>query len=309
MAATSILPTLVRLTVCAALAILRPMEKIAVIADIHGNLAALHAMLEELDAWSPDLVIVAGDTVNRGPLSGPCLALVMERAAAHGWQVIRGNHERYVLSFDHERRRPDFPSSGPHYELSRSIAWTHAQVADRLETIAAMPEQLRFELDGASLAVFHASVRHDRDGLMRHTPDDELRQQIDSSVSIFCTAHTHMPFTRRLGQTLVVNVGSVGLPFDGDRRAAYARLTRERAGWQATVVRVPYDVAATERAFRESGMLDAAGAHGHLMLRELQTGHSLLFDFVPAYHERILAGSIGLDEAVSEFLARRERAA
>lgn len=285
------------------------MEKIAILADIHGNLAALHALIEDLERWSPDLIVVAGDTVNRGPLSGECLELTVRMAAERGWHLLRGNHERYVLSYDHERRRPDFPSSGPYYELSRIIAWTHAQVAHRVELIAALPEQLRVELGDASLVVYHASVRHDRDGLMARSSDDELRRQIDPAASIFCAAHTHMPFTRRLDGTLVVNVGSVGLPFDGDRRAAYARLTRGRGGWEARIVRLPYDLAATERAFRESGMLAAVGAHGHLMLRELQTGTSLLFDFVPAYHERILAGSISVDEAVSEYLARLGRAA
>jgi predicted phosphodiesterase len=285
------------------------MEKIAILADIHGNLAALHAIIADLDIWSPDLVIVAGDTVNRGPLSGDCLDLVLRMAAERGWRLLRGNHERYVLSYEHERNQPHFPRSGPHYELSRVIAWTHAQVADRIATIAAMPEQLRLDLDVGPLAIYHASTRHDRDGLTRRSSDDELRRQIDPTAAIFCAGHTHVPFVRRLGATLVVNVGAVGLPFDGDRRAAYARLTRRRQGWSATIMRLPYDVAATERAFHESGMLDAIGPHGRLMLRELQTGRSLLFDFIPTYYDRILAGELSIDEAVGKFLAAVEHAA
>ncbi len=285
------------------------MEKIAVLADIHANLVALHALLEDLDRWSPDLVIVAGDIINRGPRPRECLELTLRLAAERGWRLLRGNHERYVLSYDADRRRPDFPTSGPRHELIRGIAWTHSQVAGHIATIAALPESLRLDLGGATMAVYHASTRHDRDGLYRDTPAARLREQIDPAVAIFCAGHTHMPFTRRLGGTLVVNAGSAGLPFDGDRRAAYARLTKGRAGWRARIVRLAYDYAAAERDFRESGMLEAAGAHGPLMLRELQTGTSLLFDFVPAYHERILAGAIGADEAVREFLAQRDRAA
>ena len=285
------------------------MEKIAVLADIHANLAALHALLEDLDRWSPDRVVVAGDTVNRGPRPRECLDLVLRLAAERGWRLLRGNHERYVLSYDQERRRPDFPTSGPRHELIRGIAWTHAQLAGHVATIAAMPESLRLDLGGATMAVYHASARHDRDGLERGAPAATLREQIDPAAEIFCAGHTHVPFARRLGGTLVVNVGSVGLPFDGDRRAGHARLTRGRGGWRARIVRLAYDYTAAERDFRESGMLEAAGAHGPLMLRELQTGRSLLFDFVPAYHERILAGAIGADEAVREFLARVERAA
>lgn len=285
------------------------MDKIAILADIHGNLAALQALVEELETWSPDLVVVAGDTVNRGPRSAACLELVLAMAAERGWRLLRGNHERYLLTVQQERDRPHFPTSGPRYELIRGLMWTYDQVAHRLPAVAALPEQLQVDLGDATLAVYHASLRHDRDGLTSNSSDDELRGQIDPSVAIFCGAHTHVPFTRRLGDTLVVNVGSVGLPFDGDRRAAYARLTRGRSGWEARIVRLPYDVAAAERAFHESGMLEAAGAHGPIMLRELQTGTSLLFDFVPAYHDRIIAGAISPDDAVREFLARYDRAA
>lgn len=278
------------------------MEKIAILADIHGNLAALQAVIADLDAWVPDLVIVAGDTVNRGPLSRACLDLVLRMVAERNWRLLRGNHERYVLNYDHERDRPDFPSSGPLYELSRVIAWTHGQVAEHVATIAALPEHLQLELDLGRLAVYHASTRHDRDGLTRRSSEAELRAQIDVTAAVFCAGHTHVPFVRQLDQTLVVNVGAVGLPFDGDRRAAYARLTRQRAGWTATIMRLAYDVEATVRACHTSGMLAAVGPHGRLMLREIQTGQSLLFDFIPSYHRRVMAGELSIEAAVSEYL-------
>lgn len=283
--------------------------KIAVLADIHGNLAALQAVIADIERWSPELVLVAGDIVNRGPESGACLDLTLQMAAERGWRMIRGNHERYVLNFELARRRPDFPSSGPNYELSRMTRWSHRQVAAKLDIIEQLPEQLRVDLGGETLALYHASLRHDRDGIEAASQDELLRAQIDGSAALFCVGHTHVPLTRRLGGTLVVNVGSVGLPFDGDTRAAYARLTRGRGGWQAQIVRVAYDVAATARVFVESGMLEAVGAHAQIMLRELQTGRSLLFDFVPTYHERVLAGAISLDEAVREYLGEGSLAA
>lgn len=283
--------------------------KIAALADIHGNLAALHAILEDLERWSPDLVIVAGDTVNRGPQSDSCLELVLRMQAERGWLVIRGNHERYVLQYDRDRLRPDFPTSGPRHEIIRPIIWAHRQVADRIATIAALPERLTVDLGEEALVVYHASVRHDRDGISRGNSDAELRERIDPTAAIFCVGHTHTPLTRRLDGTLVVNVGSVGLPFDRDTRAAYARITRGRAGWGAQIVRVPYDVGATVRAFAHSGTLEAVGAHAPMMLREIETGRSLIFDFVPAYHERIVAGALSLDEAVREYLGRVDRAA
>ncbi len=113
---------------------------IAVLADIHANPAALHAVIEDVESWSPDLVIVAGDMVGRGPLPRACLELVLRMRDERGWQVIRGNHERYVLVFEQERQRPDFPTSGPQYEVSRMAAWTHSQVADMIPQITELPE-------------------------------------------------------------------------------------------------------------------------------------------------------------------------
>lgn len=283
--------------------------KLAVLADIHANLAALHAVIEDLERWSPDMVIVAGDIISRGPLSRECLDLVLQMRDERGWHVIRGNHERYMLTFDEERRRPDFAANRAQLELNRIIAWVHSQVADRIPVIAALPERLTLEVEGERIAVYHASVRHDRDGIYRQTSVEEVRSQIDPEAAVFCVGHTHMPLVRRVDTTLVVNAGSVGLPFDGDTRAAYARLTRRRSGWHAQIVRLPYDMAMTERAFAATGMLEAVGAYGPLILRELRSARSILFDFIPTYHERIVSGTISLDEAVRDFLIRIERAA
>lgn len=137
--------------------------KIAVLADIHANLAALQAVIEDLDGWNPDLVVVADD-------------LVLHMEAACGWRVIRGNHERYVLNYEHEMRRPELPRSGPRYELSRIVGWAHGQVAQQLDRVAALPEQLRIGLGDEALAVYHASLRHDRDGDTRALPPADCRR-------------------------------------------------------------------------------------------------------------------------------------
>ena len=67
--------------------------KIAVLSDIHGNLPALEAVTEHLEKWSPDIVILNGDIVNRGPLSKECLDFVLQKP----WHIIKGNHEEFVI--------------------------------------------------------------------------------------------------------------------------------------------------------------------------------------------------------------------
>lgn len=167
--------------------------KIAILADIHANLAALHAVVEDINSWAPDAVIVAGDMVNRGPQSDACLALTLRLRDERGWRVIAGNHERYMLHYAADLAAGKVPASGPRYEFSRLISWAYAQVAGSLPAIAALTDRLALATPAGALRVMHASVRHDRDGMMASASDDELREQIDPAAAVFCVGHTHMP--------------------------------------------------------------------------------------------------------------------
>jgi predicted phosphodiesterase len=279
--------------------------KIAVLADIHANLAAFETVLDDLERWQPDAVIVAGDTLNRGPQSPECLQLALQLAREQGWLLMQGNHEEYLLRYDHDHRKPEFPTSGPRYEVTSNIRWTYWQLGGNVAPFADWP--LLLDLDFAEqglLSVRHASTLHNRDGLLAYQDEAYLRERIVQNARVFCVGHTHMPFVRMVGATLLVNVGSVGLPFDGDTRAGYARLTYHQNNWQAEVVRLRYDLAAALRAFDESGLPEGVGAIAPIMRRELATGQSIMFDFVNEFHSPILAGELSIGEAVRLFTAR-----
>lgn len=279
--------------------------KIAVLADVHANLAALQTVVADIEPWTPDQVIIAGDTVNRGPQSAECLALLSGLASERGWLLMQGNHEEYVIRYAHDHTSPGFPTSGPRYEVLRTIAWTYRQMVGAIDQLARLPDRIDLDLGVAGLfSVRHASTRHNRDGILLRQSDDELRERIVTEATVFCTGHTHMPFVRQLDPTLLVNVGSVGLSFDGDTRAAYARLTYGRQGWQADIVRLPYDLAAALRAFDTSGMAEGVGAISPIMRRELATGCSLMFDFVNEFHGPILSGDLSIAEAAKIFTDR-----
>ncbi|NJN15080.1 MAG: metallophosphoesterase family protein [Oscillochloris sp.] len=283
--------------------------RIAVLADIHSNLIALEAVVADIEAWSPDIVIVAGDVVNRGPDARDCLLRILQLRAERGWRVIRGNHEGYVLRYDRDHRLPEFATAGPRRDMANMTVWTHGQLIDLIAEIAALPEELRLDLPQGPLVIYHASIRHNRDGINRNTAPDLLRAQIDPAAAVFCVGHTHVPLITQIDRTLVVNCGSVGLSFDGDTRPAYARLRLMDGRWQAQIRRVNYNLAAAQERYRASGMLEMVGPIGSLMLRELQTAHSYIFDFVPAYRDKVLSGVISLSEAVEDFLHSYHRAA
>jgi predicted phosphodiesterase len=278
--------------------------KLAVLADIHGNLVALAAVADDIARWSPDRVVVAGDIVNRGPCSDSCLQFVLDRVAAEGWGVIRGNHEDYVINV---ARHPELEPPGLEGAVRENVRWTRRQLGEAVELLPRLPERVSLEgPDGGELRVVHASMRHNRDNILVDTPDDLLRLQIAPAPAALVVGHTHRPLVRTVDQTLVVNVGSVGLPFDGDERASYGRL-EWREGWAARIERVPYDRERAMRDFAASGYLDQSGPIAALVYDEFLTARPRLFTFVERFREPVLAGSLSPEQAVRAYLTELGR--
>lgn len=275
--------------------------KLAVLADIHANLAALETVVGHLDAWGPDRVVVAGDIVNRGPRPLDCLRLVQARERSEGWLTVIGNHEEYVIA----QSRPDAPRAGPAFEVFQSSYWTYQQLGCDVAPLEAMPFQQSLALaDGTEARFVHASARGTRDGIFPDTPDEVLVKQIGRPhVPLFCVGHTHWPLIRWLDGTLVVNAGAVGMPFDGDRRASYAQITWHGNRWHAEVVRLPYDWERSEQDFRQTGFLDEGGPLAKLMLVELQRAGSQLYGWANTYERAVMAGELTVEASVERYLA------
>ena len=274
--------------------------KVAIISDIHGNMPALAAVTADLDQWQPDHVIVNGDVVNRGPLSGDCLAFIRQRQQTDGWQMVRGNHEDYVL----DCASGELADSGPSYEINRFAYFAYAQLNGRTDTLANLPDTVGLTApDGSELRATHASMRHNRDGIYPKTTDDELRAQIAPAPVVFVTAHTHRPLIRRIDDTLVVNVGAVGSPFDGDRRACYGRFAwTPTTGWEAELRRVSFDTERVERDYVDSGFLEEGGPLAQLMLVELRRAGGLIYRWASRYQDAVLKGDISITASVRDLL-------
>jgi predicted phosphodiesterase len=275
------------------------MKKIAVLVDIHANQVAFKAVLADIEAWDPDEVVLAGDVVNRGPRPAECLLLAEKLERERGWRLVRGNHEDYVLFVS----KPGAPLSGIELEVHRGSYWTFCRLGGDISTLEAMPfQQSLAGPDGREVRIVHASMRGNRDGIFPETRDLTLRKQIDPPPAVFVSGHTHRPLVRRLGETLVVNTGSAGLPFDLDHRPAYARLSWSEMGWEAEIVRVPYDLEAAVADFFTTGFIPEAGPLADLVLVELREARSQLFQWACLFQERCLAGELSMEASVKAFL-------
>lgn len=211
--------------------------RVAAIYDIHGNLPALEAVLQESRQAEVDQVVVGGDVLP-GPMPRETLACLLDLDIPI--RFIQGNGDRAVL----EQRAGRDP--GPLPESVREILrWTAQQLDPEHERLlAGWPGTLRVEIRGLGAVLFcHATPRSDTEIFTRLTPEDRLLPAfagIDASL-IVC-GHTHMQFDRMIGRTRIVNAGSVGMPY-GEPGAYWLLL-----GPDVQLRRTPYDLArATER--------------------------------------------------------------
>lgn len=240
---------------------------VAILADVHGNLPALEAVLTDAARCGIREVVVAGDLVGFGASPNA----VVDRLVAAGATLLRGNHEADYVGGHADpalrarwRANPDVAA----------MAWYLDHLgAERAALLVGLPD--RHWLDPATL-VTHGSPRHVRDEIRAETPADVLAAMFAGvPARLTFSGHTHRPVIRAAPYGRAVNVGSVGDPLDGDPRAAYAAATRPARSadgdWAVEIVRVPYDVEAAIAGYAGvAGMRDTTFAA--LMARQLRTG-------------------------------------
>ncbi len=182
--------------------------RVAAIYDIHGNLPALQAVLQEIRQAQVDHIVVGGDVVP-GPMPRETLMCLQDLGIPA--QFIYGNGEVAVL----EQMAGRDPTAVP--EQHRSvIRWTAQQLSPEHEQLmAGWPKTLQVEIPGLGQVMFcHATPRNDNECFTRLTPEDRLLPVFEGlGLPVVVCGHTHMQFDRMIGSTRVVNAGSVGMPF------------------------------------------------------------------------------------------------
>ncbi len=201
--------------------------RLAVLYDIHGNLTALEAVLAEARAAGAEGYLVGGDLAMLGPDPVGCVAAVQALGAA----LVQGNTDRYIA--EGRRENP-------------AVAWAVDELGpERVEWLGSLPDGQT--LDDSRVLAVHASPRGDEDGIDEAMPEAEvaalLEEHLPDAVELLLVGHTHVQFLRRIRRFTLANPGSVGFPFDGDDRAAWALLEDGRVELR----RSAYDVSETLR--------------------------------------------------------------
>jgi predicted phosphodiesterase len=222
--------------------------RVAVLSDLHGVLPAVEAVLAEPDVAAADRIVLIGDLA-----AGPQPVETLDRLAALGEQAVwvRGNADRWMAILA-AGGRVDVPDP--------VIPWAADQLRpDQVERLASLPLSVTLELSGLGPALFcHGTPRDDEEVVLVDSRPQrwaEVFAGVDEQVRTVVCGHTHMPFVRLADRRLVVNPGSVGMPYGG--AGAHWALLGGPSGVSLRVTGFDLD-AACERIAAESAYPGAA---------------------------------------------------
>ena len=218
--------------------------RVAVLADIHGNLPALEAVLAEPDVAAADRIVLLGD-IALGPMPAESLGVLAALGERAVW--VHGNCEREVVTAYDGKSLP-----GPNADGARATAALLDQ--HHRDLLDGLPLTVAMDVDGLGPALFcHATPRRDDEFVLVDSPLAVWRRALDGvSEPLVVMGHTHMPFDRLVDGRRVVNPGSVGMSY-GAPGACWALL-----GPTVALRRTVYDVDAAAARIGASGHPDAA---------------------------------------------------
>src|ERR1700730_13051153 len=216
--------------------------RVAAIADIHGNLPALEAVLADIAREDVELIVVCGDVAS-GPM--PVESIEVLRALPNA-RFVQGNADRELVT--------TFDKGAPTTGDGEAGDWCALQVsrAER-DFLASFLTTVPVEVDGLGRVMFcHGSPRSDEEMMTIETPAARLRELTAGvNAAVIVCGHTHMPFDRRVGTLRIINPGSVGMPY-GEAGAHWALL-----GPAVELRRTDYDREAAAERIRRSAWPEA----------------------------------------------------
>ena len=224
-------------------------RRIALLSDIHGNLPALEAVLEDARRNGAEEVWNLGDFLGYAPFPNEVVEMLCGVDATN----VIGNYDQKVLAFRQKQgrwKRTKMP------EKYAAFQWNDEHLSGRTRAfLESLPEQVRLDIGGMTVLLVHGSPADIEEPLGAETPERRLAELAAlATADVVVCGHSHEAFVRREDRTWFVNPGSAGRPEGGDWRASYALL--EFAGDKLKVGhrRVAYDIDRVARAVHAAGL-------------------------------------------------------
>jgi putative phosphoesterase len=220
--------------------------KIAFISDIHGNALALDAVLHDIKSQEIDKIYVLGDLCYRGPEPKRSLDLIR----ALDTEVIKGNADEWVVRGILDGEVP----SKVIEMMNEERQWTVSKLEQTdIDYLKALPTQISCKFNNIEIFGFHATPESMFDVVLPHEDDaaleTRLMQSTNAQINIY--AHIHKPYIRYINGKIIMNIGSVGLPFDGMTKASYGIVEVEDDGFETSIRRISYDIEKVVELYKE----------------------------------------------------------
>jgi putative phosphoesterase len=228
------------------------MERITIISDIHANIHALEAVLQDIHEQGFENVYCLGDLVGYGVYPNQ----VVERIRSEQIPTIMGNYDQGVGS-DSDDCGCAYRDAFSEALGKRSIAWSNQHTsAENKAFLRGLVSQIPLDIGKLRVLLVHGSPRKINEYLFEDRRDASLERLMDTAgADVLVCGHTHLPYHRVLPSgRQVINAGSVGKPKDGDPRACYLTLAMVDGKLVSNFRRIPYPVDQAAAAIHDTEM-------------------------------------------------------
>ena len=244
-------------------------SRIAVFSDVHGNVHALRAVLDDIRMASVERTYCLGDVVGYGAFPNEVIELLDNEKIA----TVMGNYDEGT-GFDRDECGCAYRDAEHRRLGDLSFRWTKAHVKrGNKELLQNYRSEIRFSAAGLRFLLVHGSPRRINEYLFEDRPDSTFQRIAESAdADVIVCGHTHKPYVKEVGGVTFINDGSAGYPKDGDPRACYALVDVTDGRPSVTFKRIAYDAAAAAAAIRrQDGLPDQFAdefEHGGIAIAE-----------------------------------------
>ena len=234
--------------------------RVAVISDIHSNIYALQAVLEDIETRQVDKIFCAGDLVGYTPFPNKVIELIREEEIT----TVQGNYDEAVGN-EKVVCGCDYDTEVEQKIGSASMNFTIVETTDQnKQFLRELPSEFTFDLGELSVLLVHGSPRRLNEYLYAGSEQlKEVAAEVEEDILI--CGHTHLPYHRVVAGCHVVNVGSVGKPKHGNSNGVYTIIEAEADQVQAEFIEVPYPVEKVTAKIKATELADE-------MIEILETG-------------------------------------
>ncbi len=236
-------------------------QQFAVFSDVHGNLPALEAVLGDVQTRGVAGPLCLGDLVGYGPWPNEVAEVIRER----GIPCLMGNYDQGI-GFATGDCGCVYRTAAQRAEGAASLEWTTRAVNDETRAfLRSLEDRFLLVTPAGELLAVHGSPRRINEYLFEDRPASAMERMARAYTHpAILFGHTHLPYARRVAETIFVNVGSAGRPKDGDWRACYAVIDPQAYGTDgfARFVRVPYDYARLQAGLKTTSLITSFAGPG-----------------------------------------------